>query len=162
VSGLSRFVAPHTGPVWAFDPYHIRSAMSTGFVVYCPLPEDDQSRQQLAAAVAEVQRLRPMLAGDFHSLLEPTLDPEAWSASQFHRPGEGDGVAVVLRRPASPDPDTRVSLRGIDPARRYRVTMSSDYQRAEPAEMAGADLVDLTVSIPSAPGAVLVEYAHAD
>jgi alpha-galactosidase len=162
VSGLSRYVAQHTGPVWAFDPYHIRSAMSTGFVVYCPLPEDEQSCQQLAAAVAEVQRLRPMLAGAFHSLLEPTLDPEAWSASQFHRPGEGDGVAVVLRRPASPDPDTRVSLRGIDPARRYRVTMSSDYQRDEPAEMAGTDLVDLTVSIPSAPGAVLVEYAHAD
>ncbi|MET1005222.1 MAG: alpha-galactosidase [Propionibacteriaceae bacterium] len=162
VSGLSRYVAQHTGPVWAFDPYHIRSAMSTGFVVYCPLPEDEEARNQLAAAVAEVQRLRPLLAGEFHSLLEPTLDQQDWSASQFHRPEQGDGVAVVLRRPASPDPETRVSLRGIDPRRRYRVTLSPTYEQAALLELAGAELLDLTVTIPAAPGAVLVEYARAD
>ncbi len=160
VSGLSRYVGQHTGPVWAFDPYHIRSALSTGFVVYCPLPEDEEPRQQLAAAVAEVQRLRPLLAGEFHSLIEPTLGQQDWSASQFHRTTEGDGVAVVLRRPASPDTESRVSLHGVDPTGRYRVIISPDYRQGEPTELAGAELLDLAVSIPVAPGAVLVEYAR--
>jgi len=160
VSGLSRYVGQHTGPIWAFDPYHIRSALSTGFVVYCTLPTDEDSRRELVAAIAEVQRLRPLLAGEFHSLLKPTLAQEDWSASQFHRTTEGDGVAVVLRRPASPDPEARVSLHGVDPTTRYRVTLSSDYQPGEPTELTGVELLDLTVSIPAAPGAVLVEYAR--
>lgn len=161
VAGLSRFVAQHTGPVWAFDPYHIRSAVSTGFVVYCPLPEESAACAQLADAVAEVKRLRPLLQGDFHSLIEPTMALDAWSAAQFHRPGHDDGVAVVLRRPDSPVDAVQVSLRGIEPGARYRVSLSPGYEVEAAQELAGSELLDLTVTIPAAPGAVLVEYARA-
>lgn len=162
VSGLSRYVVQHTGPVWAFDPYHIRSAISTGFVVYCPLPNEPEPTAQLRSAISEIKRLRPVLSGDFHSLLEPTLDQDGWSASQFHRPGTGDGAAVILRRPQSNTSLATVPLCGLDPAGRYRVTMSPGYQVAAAEQLTGAELVELRVSIPAGPGSLLVEYAPAE
>lgn len=160
VSGLSRYVAQHTGPVWAFDPYHIRSALSTGFVVYCPLPDEPEPTEQLRAAISEIKRLRPMLAGEFYSLVPPSLDADSWSASQFHRPDTDAGLAVILRRPQSGTSRASVSLRGLDPSGRYRVSMSPEYLVCAAEDVTGAELVDLTVSIPTAPGSVLVEYAR--
>lgn len=162
VSGLSRYVAQHTGPVWSFDPYHIRSALSTGFVVYCPLPTEPQPAEDLRAAISEVKRLRPVLTGDFHCLVPPTMSQADWSASQFHRPEEGDGVVVILRRPDSPTPQRSVSLIGVDPTLSYRVTSSPGYSISDAKELTGAELSELTVSIAATPGSLLVEYARID
>jgi alpha-galactosidase len=160
VSGLSRFVAQHTGPIWAFDPFHIRSAISSGFVVYCPLPDNPADSEQLRAAIEEIKRVRPALRGDFYNLIQPTLDQDQWSASQFHRPDIEAGLAVALRRPQSGVTESILSLQGLEPTGRYRVSLSPGYDIGEARTVSGADLASLTVVIPSAPGSVLVEYAR--
>lgn len=160
VSGLSRFVTQHTGPVWSFDPYSIRSGLGTGFVVYCPLPTEPEPTALLRGAIAEVKRLRPFLTGDFYVLAPPGLDDDGWCALQFHRPSSGDGLVVLLRRPGSSNPRLDVAPRGVDPAATYRVTMSASYDRAEPEELSGDRLAGLSVEIDAAPGSLLVEYAR--
>lgn len=156
--GLSPWVPEHTGPIWAFDPFETRSACSTGFVVYRPLPADDQGKQALRAAVAETRRLRPFLAGRLQHLTPVTMSQADWSATQYHRDDSGAGFAIALRRFDSTESDRALGLGSLDPDRRYRVTISADYDLGPVQEMTGAQLGELNVRIPTVPGSVLVEY----
>jgi hypothetical protein len=69
--------------------------------------------------------VRPLLSGDFYPLTPASLH-QAWIGYQFHRADQETGFALVFRRPATevvyPVSDTlTASLRGLDPARKYRV-----------------------------------------
>jgi hypothetical protein len=81
----------------------------------------------------------------------------AW---QFHRSERGDGMVQAFRRPDSPFESARFRLRGLDPAVRYKVV---DMDTKHESEYLGSELLEagLPVSIPVAPGALILTYAPA-
>ena len=53
-------------------------------------------------AIAEYREVQPYFYGDFYSLLPYSLGQETWTAWQWDRPENRDGLVVLLRRPKSP------------------------------------------------------------
>ena len=78
----------------------------------------------------------------------------------MHREDLGAGIAVFLRRHRSPFPTMQVVLKRIAPDAQYEVSLSPGYAEAPRRRMSGADLARLTVSIPEAPGSVLLRYTR--
>jgi alpha-galactosidase len=160
--GLTEWVGYHTGPVWGFTPYEIRSALATGFVVYCPLPDDVGAMTDLRAAVAEIQRLRPSMSSTFRRLGPSVPGDDGWAAVQFHDPDGESGFAVVYRRPACPLDVVPLELEHIDPDAAYDVEIRPSYAPTDAIRFTGADLQTLHVDLPTAPAAVLIEYTRAN
>ena len=159
-AGLSSWLGVHTGPVWGFSPYEIRSALAPGFVIYCALPEDTGSKADLRAAVAELARLRPSMSADVHRTGSADADPAGWSAIQYHRPDTGVGFAAVYRRPSCPQDGVTLELRDLDPAGVYDVQIRPTYAATDVVRMTGDELAGLRIDLPPSPAAVLVEYSH--
>ena len=185
-AGLARWVPLFGGGVWNFTPYGTRSEIIGGFCFgfhidhqYFPsddspaiarplevmakgktLLDDDFPMDDARAAIAEWRSIRPFFLGDFHHLLPLTVSYHDWCAWQLHRPDMEAGVAVFLRRHRSPFPSMQVVLKRIDPDAQYDVSLSPGYAEAPRARMSGADLARLSVTIPDAPGSVLLRYAR--
>lgn len=158
--GLSAWLPQHSGPVWDFEPYAFRSAMSTGVVVYCGIPRDPQQAETARRAIIELKRLRPCLAGELHHLHPLSTRADDWAAYQMHREKADAGFALFLRRHASGRSTMTCFLRGLSPHEHYEVTMSAGFEPTS-KETVGADVLShLTVSIPERPGSLLVEYAR--
>lgn len=108
-----------------------------------------QARRQ----VQLYKQVREGLSGDFYPLSDVALGA-AWLAFQFHRRDLDRGFALVYRREATPGNALRLALRGLDPARRYRVTLEG---AATALAATGADLAaGVDVAVDRAPGAELV------
>lgn len=160
-SGLNRWIPQHSGPLWSFDCYATRSALSTGVVIYRDLPTNEAERVQASLAVAELKRLRPKMQGDFHPL-EPFADSDqGWCAQQFHDPASNSGFALFFRRRADADEARTFALRGLTNGH-YSVTQTESYNRGEESIRTATDLQGTLVSIPSAPSSVLLEYCVAN
>ena len=157
-AGLSRWVPIHAASVWTFEPYDMRSSFSTGVALYTDILADDYPIELVKQAVAEVKRLRPYLLGDFYPLVPLTVEDHDWCAYQFDRPDLGTGCAIFLRRHESPYPSMAAGLRNIDMDARYEISLSRMYERGQFHQIGTWDLKRLTVSIPTAPGSLLLEY----
>jgi len=161
--GLGHWIPDHNGPIRTFDAYAIRSALSTGFMAYRVLPENEQDPEyaDALAAVAENKRLRPLLAEERIGLIAPDLEQEAWAAFQHHRRSDASGIIVALRGPGA-DADT-VTLRPeyIDVRGNYQVTRWDDYVASSPVNISGAEFKELVVTIAQTRSSVLVEYQRA-
>lgn len=70
------------------------------------------------------------------------------------------GVAVFGRRHRSPFPTMEVDLRAIAPDAQYDVSLSATYQEAPRQRMSGKALARMTVTIPEAPGSLLLRYSQ--
>ena len=120
-------------------------------------------RQHTAAAVAETHRLRPLwTAADFHILLHPAAmsngqNRTIWAGWQLHSPTNRSGAVVLLRRELAPA-SQRVELIGVDVAVDYAMRLSEGFARGEVRRISGAALRELTVTVGTAPGSMLVEY----
>jgi len=162
--GLGHWLPEHGGPIRTFDAYAIRSALSTGFMAYRVLPENEQDPEyaDAVAAVAENKRIRPLIAEERIGLIAPDLEKEAWAAFQHHRHSDSSGMIVALRGPGA-DLDT-VTLRPehIEPNATYRVMKWDDYRASPPAQIAGAALKELAVAIRQHRSSVLLEYQRVD
>ncbi len=130
-SGASLYF-PYTG-CWTkvkADLYAARSAYapSTGYSCWCTdfQSMNDEELDMLAGFTAEYRAIRRYLTEDFYPLSAPELDDAAWTAWQYHAPGEDAGVVIVFRRPASPMERARFALNGLDPDAAYRVTCLDD------------------------------------
>jgi len=158
--GLGHWIPDHNGPIRTFDAYAIRSALTTGFMAYRVLPENEQDSEyaDAIAAVAENKRLRPLIAEERIGLIAPDLEKEAWAAFQHHRHSDSSGMIVALRGPGA-DSDT-VTLRPeyIDVRGTYQVTRWDDYRQAPPTRITGAEFKEMLVTIPQTRSSVLVEY----
>jgi hypothetical protein len=84
--------------------------------------------------------------------------PHDWCAYQLHRPDLQAGFAMFLRRHRSPFRTMAARLSQIDPSAEYRVTLSPDYLPGPEQSMRGHQLAALSVTIPEAPGTVLLRY----
>ncbi|HDS74234.1 MAG TPA: alpha-galactosidase, partial [Firmicutes bacterium] len=161
-AGLSRWVPLHSASVWTFEPYDMRSSFSTGVSLYTDILADDYPIDLVKHAVAEVKRLRPYLLGDFYPLVLLTVEEHDWCAYQFDRPDLGTGCAIFLRRHESPYPSVVAGLRNIDTDARYEISLSRVYEHGSFHQIGAWDLKRLTVSIPTAPGSLLLEYRKRD
>lgn len=157
-AGLSRWVPLHAASVWTFEPYDMRSSFSTGVCLYTDILADDYPIELVKQAVAEVKRLRPYLLGDFYPLVPLTVEDHDWCAYQFDRPDLGIGCAIFLRRHESPYPSMAAGLRNIDSDASYEISLSRTYEQRPFQQIGTRDLKQLTVSIPTAPGSLLLEY----
>ena len=159
--GLTEWIGYHTGPMWGFSPYEVRSALASGFVVYCPLPEDESAMRDLRQGVREVQRLRPMMSDRF-TRLGDGAPSDPWAGVQYHRDDTGGGFAVVYRRPGSALDSIGLPLAHIDPSSTYDVEIRAGYEPTGANRLAGSHLARLPLDLPPAPAALLIEYTPTD
>ena len=115
--------------------------------------------------VERYKHMRGFLNGDFYPLTPCSLE-EVWMGYQFHRPDLDKGVALVFRRYDSnrtlyPARETfTLRLRGLNPARDYRVSFeAANHVQALTGE-ALARGVELSLGKP--PAAEMISYKPAD
>jgi alpha-galactosidase len=111
--------------------------------------------KQSLDAYKEVQ---PYFYGDFYPLVPYSLDSQPWTAWQWNRPEQKDGIAILLRRPQSPFMAMQLGLRHIDPNASYDVEVRTGYDKVPSKEMKGSDLENLQVQLPAAPSSAIVFY----
>jgi len=158
-AGLSRYVPFSTCGQMGSTPYLFRSGMNGGGISF---GEDcrpaDYRREQLKEAIAEAKRLRPYFFGNYYALGDVTVRAEDWCVLQYDRPKEQDGMVVAFRRPAAPNADLPVHLRGIDPAADYEITRAYGFERSSPTRISGAELGTMKLHLEECPGSVVIEY----
>ena len=142
-----------TGSGRLYDTYRIRSAYGTSLTTNFTFTEresfgdDPEKIRWLRRRLEEYIRVRPYMSEDFYPLTEVSDRSDTWSAAQFHRPEQGDGIVQLFRRENSPYETAVFLLKGIVPDCSYVFT---DADSGEKTEVAGAVLLEkgLSVSMP--------------
>jgi len=162
--GLGHWLPDHSGPVKTLDAYAVRGSLSTGFLAYSALPTDSDSPEyaNALAAVAENKRLRPLLSEERRGLIAPSLEKESWTAFQHHRRSDSSGIIVALRGPGADSDSVTLRPEHIDVGGSYQVTRWDDYRTAPPAQVSGAALKELVVTIAQTRSSILIEYQRID
>jgi hypothetical protein len=94
-------------------------------------------------AIGEYREVRPYFQGDFYALLPYSLAADTWTAWQWERPANKDGVVIVLRLPKSPVASMEVHLDHLKPNASYQVEIRNTYEKAPTKEMKGSELAHL-------------------
>lgn len=108
-----------SGHVWG-DSYIIRGAYAPGMTTNYTFSERDDfgsdpaQLEWIRRYTSEYLLVRPYMSCDFYPLTGTDTGSDAWCASQFNRPEEGDGILLIFRRDASPYTSARFRLRGLD------------------------------------------------
>lgn len=157
-ASLSAWVPLHGGAVWSAEPYKWRSAMSTGVSLYGDIRGEAYPIPGTRQALDEIRRLRPLMQADYYCLSDVTTADDGWLAYQFHDPCADRGFAVCFRRHECPQDTFALALQAVDPAGQYRLETYEGYDRASGLDVTGAELQKLSVTLPTAPGCVLLEY----
>lgn len=141
------------------DLYNLRSCYGAGLVVDggCNLP-DPIPVSWLAEHLGEFRLLRPYFTGDFYPLLAHSQGTDVWTAWQYDRPDLGAGCALFFRRPDSPFATMTANLHALDDAAQYAVELRYDLQRVETCMLRGAELAELTVTLPDPRTSLVVTY----
>jgi alpha-galactosidase len=160
-AGLSLFVPLHTAGAWDFDPYIFRSVATAGVSLCMDLAEYSEADVEKARrALDEIRELRPYYQGDFYLLTEVNADNRQWCAWQFDRPDLNGGFVMAFRRSESLHPSAQLSLRGLVAEAEYEVLFASSFASERKQRIKGVNLANLTLSIESAPGSLLVRYSR--
>ena len=104
----------------------------------------------------EYKRVRPYYSCDFYRLIDATVyafddsdyenpDASSWTAYQFDRPEENDGLLGFFRRRNSPFDRCGVTLKAIDENAKYSL---EDLDNGENVLLTGLELKNFTVTIP--------------
>jgi len=162
--GLGHWVADHLALIRTFKAYDVRSILCTGFMAYRDLPTDehDPEHADALAAVAENKRLRPLLAEERIGLIAPDLEKNAWAAYQHHRHSDASGIIVALRGPGAESDSVTLRPDHIEANATYQVTRWDDYRASPPAQLTGAALKELAITIAQTRSSVLIEYQRAN
>jgi len=162
--GLGHWLADHAGLSAAFNAYAIRSALAAGFMAYRSLPEDEHDPEYVdaIAAVSEMKRLRPFMAEERIGLIAPDLEKEAWAAYQHHRYSDSSGIIIALRGPGAGADSVTLRPEHIEPDATYQVIRWDDYRAAPSAQVSGAALKEMAVTIAQTRSSVLIEYQRVD
>ena len=161
-AGLFRWVPLHGTVTLGYEPaYTFRSALTAGNINLGVDADGtiNNARPHTAEAAkrstAITRRVRPSMLGDFYPLFPHLEQEDVWFGYQFHRPDLGSGMVLVFRREKCAEKSAAVALRGIDPAARYEVTFEDAGTKKT---MSGADLAQMKLTVPQAPGSALVYY----
>jgi alpha-galactosidase len=159
--GLGLWVPLSTGCCDREDTYVFRSALGPGMVLIMYEFERDIKKHLsvpwLRERLAELTSVRKYFQGDFYPLLSFSLADDVWAAWQFDRPDLGEGMALALRRPASPFAVMIPKLQRLDPDAHYDVR---DADTGNTQRVSGQDLCNsgLRIEINDQPGSRLLVY----
>jgi alpha-galactosidase len=109
-------------------------------------------------AIDEYREVQPYFFADFYPLLPYSRDAETWTAWQWDRPENKDGLIMLLRRPSSPFASIEVRPRHLNPNAIYEVEIRTTYDHAALEKMKGSELAHLAIQLPDAPGSALIFY----
>lgn len=127
--GLNFYLPIHGTGLYKTDPYSVRSALGSAAVLNWKLNVLEGSIADMQQIIAQYKELRPYYYEDYYPLTgtarELTFD-NAWLAYQMHRPSDQSGIVVAFRRKDNQQGSIRVRLRGVDPAKTYRVLNDND------------------------------------
>jgi alpha-galactosidase len=154
---LSKWVPFDANILNGADAYNVRSTATTGVAMGLDLQSPYIPADALAKEIAELKALRPFWLGDYYPLTSINANEDAWCGWQFNRQDLGAGFAMFFRRPKS-QPHYDASLRGLDPAASYEVTIIEGIEGSTKHTMTGRQLADLRVEINHAPGSLLMRY----
>jgi alpha-galactosidase len=181
--GLS-YWRPHYGTLLQIQPrntYHFRSgfAPGLGFALFNVAGTKDQIGSfippdfpfdWLRSQVEQLKRVREFYYGDYYPLLPCSSNADCatgsspelsaafeWTAWQFNRPEQGDGMIQAFRQDQNNVATKDMRLRGLDPTAMYELT---DLDGGVPSTVSGADLMQkgLHVEIAGKPGAAIIMY----
>lgn len=133
-----------------FDPYRIRSAYAAGMALnypyaeYTSFGEDEEEIENIRKFSEEYLRIRPFFGEDMYPLTIPSDATDVWSAVQFDRPSERDGVLQVFRRENSSYEKASFALGGVHKEDTYTF---EDADTGECFTVSGETLLDKGVSI---------------
>ena len=117
-----------TGTGRVCEDYNIRSAYAPGLTCnltfsardsYC---DDEKVMCWYKERAEEFLKVREYFAGDIYHLTEPSRDLTVWSAVQWDRPENNDGMVQVFKHKQSPYKTAVFALRGIDENKNYLIT----------------------------------------
>lgn len=159
--GISKYI-PYFGIATAkvpYDTYRIRSTYAPSMQNCCwgyektSFDGADMERIDFVKRMnAEYKRVRPYYSSDFYRLIEATVydvhasrlpfeyenaDDTTWTAYQFDRPEENDGLIGFFRRRKSPFDRCTVELRAIDENAAYTL---EDLDTGDIAQISGKEL----------------------
>ena len=154
-----------TGSGRVYEEFYPRSTYDSAFNVgyFYSMKESDEVINENIDFIKKYTReyldLRPYFSEDFYPLTEVSAAVDAWAASQFDRPSEGDGIIQVFKREASRYESARFFLRAIDVDSDYVIT---DLDGGE-FTVSGRELNEkgFAVTIEEAPKAKIFKYRKA-
>ena len=139
------------------DMYEARGSCLPVFHCHFQLQHPDVPYDVIRRAIAEWERISPYFDKNFY-LLTPWHDKtqtDRWTAWMFFDPEKGGGIVQVFRQETAPNAVQVLRLRGLDPAKTYRLT---DFDGLRPeAAVSGAQLMegyDFTLEQPRSAGGV--------
>ncbi len=124
-------------------------AMFSMLKVASPL-DKSTNWELLRQAYAEYDIIREFFYDDFYRLTDWKAEADRWDARMFYDPAEGRGFASVACQSASSSLSNTIKLKGLDPAKTYRIT---DFDGLVDITATGAQLMDtgVAVTVPEAP-----------
>ncbi len=152
-----------TGTGRDYDTYKVRSAYSTALnqgYAYSELENfgsDPEKVTWLRDILNEYLEVRPYMSEDFYPLTQVSDRTDTWSAMQFDRPEQNDGIVLAFRRDNSPYAIAQFVLGAIDENSKYRFT---DADTKEERVICGSELKNngFTVAIPEKHSSKLYFY----
>jgi alpha-galactosidase len=142
--------------------YLMRLGYSTGYGLEHGYGRADLNNPEWVAwirrTLAEFHEVQPYFYGDFYALQPYSLANDAWSAWQWDRPEQKDGIVILLRRPGSAMASMTLNLHRLDPDAIYEVEIRPTYDKAPAQEMKGGDLAKLQIQLPDAPSSQIIFY----
>ena len=133
-----------TGTGRDYDTYRARSGYSPAlmtnhsFSERNPFGDDPEKMAWLKMILEEYLKVRPYMTEDFYPLTQVSDRSDIWSAAQFHRPSQGDGILQIFRREKSPYESASFDLFAIDETAEYLFTDADD---SSEFKLSGAELV---------------------
>ncbi len=121
-----------TGSGRSYDTYRIRSAYSPAMTTNYAYSErenfgdDPEKMAWLRKYLGEYKKVRPYMYEDFYPLTQVSDRTDVWSAAQFDRPSQNDGIVQIFRRENSPYDSASFDLFGIDKSATYTFTDADD------------------------------------
>ena len=153
-----------TGSGRIYDTYRIRSAYSPALTTNYTFAQNDtfgddpEKLEWLKERLEEYLKVRPYLSEDFYPLTAPSYDPYAWSAAQFDRPEQKDGIIQVFRRELSPYDTAVFKIKVTDETAVYTFT---DADTNETFKVIGKKLANegLRIDMPNKRSSKLLFYS---
>ncbi len=115
--------APYYGSgLTLVEPYAFWSnaGQSTGFGIDIRLKDLDYNA--IRRLIGQWRQIAPNYYGDFYPLTPWTRDDTVWMAWQFDRPGAGEGMVQIFRRPNSFYDSAHLKFLGLDAEASYLLT----------------------------------------
>ncbi len=159
--GLALWVPFFGTSAGSLDPYTFRSQMTPALGIGPDPKLQGELLQRQRQFLAQWRQVARFYYGDFFPLTDYSTDETTWMAWQWASPDGQSGVIQAFRREQSAFVSATFRLRHLNHNVMYSV---EDLDTRRKVQISGQDLLDkgVPVSIPNAPGAVLLQYSPSE